>query len=85
MTSEQFGLFPACCDDGGAARRRTQLAASGLLQELQVVGTEVCQRMPLEPGPQVFHGIEFRRIRGQEASSMSPAVLSTQSRTRRDR
>src|SRR5450755_2564430 len=66
MTSPQLGLFPAGGDDLLAALTAAQLASRGGFQLCQRVRTEVGERMALEPGPEVFDGIELRRIAGQQ-------------------
>ena len=49
-----------------SALTAAQLAAGGGFQLCQRVRTEVGERMALEPGPEVFDGIEVRRIAGQQ-------------------
>ena len=59
MTSEQLSLLPARSDDEAASLGRFELAARGVLQLGERVGTEVRQRVALEPGPEKFDGIEL--------------------------
>src|SRR6266571_6327631 len=72
MTSEEFSLFPARGDDGGAPLRRFQFAASGVLEFAQGLGAEVRERMALEPSPEVLHWIEFGSVGGQELDQDLP-------------
>ena len=66
MTSPQLGLLPAGGDDRLPALTAAQLASRGGFQLCQRVRTEIGERMALELGPEVFDGIEVRRIAGQQ-------------------
>ena len=66
MTSPQFGLLPARPDDRRTVLGALELVASSRLQLVKIVGAEVRQCMPLEPGPQVFPRVQVGRIRRQE-------------------
>jgi hypothetical protein len=66
VTLEQLCLLPARSDDDAASLGRLELAASGVLQLGEGVGTEIGQRMPLEPAPEEFDRIELGCITGQE-------------------
>ena len=66
MTSPQRSLHPACGDDRGAILRALELVARGRVQLAQVVGTVVGKSMALEPGPQVLHRVQVRRVGRQE-------------------
>jgi hypothetical protein len=66
MTSPKLGLLPASGDDRFALLAALELASGGVLQFGQVVGAEIGQGVPLEPGPQVFDWIEVRRVAGQQ-------------------
>lgn len=66
MTSPKFSLLPASGDDRLALLAALELAARGVLEFGQGVGTVVRQGMPLELGPQVFDRIEVRRVAGQQ-------------------
>src|SRR5438067_2797364 len=72
MTSEQISLLPARSDDDTASLRRFEFAPSSVLQRAECVGTEVRQRVPLEPAPEKFDRIELRCIAGQEME-LNPA------------
>src|SRR5450755_364648 len=65
-TSTESGLNPTCGDDGGAVLGALELVASGDVELIQVGGAEVGQRMPLEPSPQEFDGVQVGRVRRQE-------------------
>src|SRR4249919_3373505 len=65
-TSPESGLNPARRDDGGAALCALEFVASGDVELVEVGRTEVRQGMPLEPGPQEFHGVQVRGVRWQE-------------------
>ena len=62
MTSPQRSLLPARGDDRGPFLCALELVAGGDMQFGEVVGAVVGQRIALEPGPQVFHGIEIGRV-----------------------
>src|SRR5450755_877480 len=66
MTSPQLGLLPARGDDRLSALTAAQLAARGGLELCQRARTEVGEGVALQPGPQVFDGIEVRRVGRQE-------------------
>lgn len=72
MTSPQLRLLPTCHDDGWAALCAFEFVTSGRLQFVEAVRTEVCQRMSLEPGPEIFDRIEVRRVRWQECDLNVP-------------
>ena len=72
MTSEQISLLPARSDDDTASLRRFEFAPGSVLQRAECVGTEVRQRVPLEPAPEKFDRIELRCIAGQEME-LNPA------------
>lgn len=67
MTSPQLRLFPARGDDRRTMLRTLERVASRGLQLGEVVGTVVCQCVPLEPGPQVFDGVQIGRVGRQES------------------
>src|SRR5947209_3680635 len=66
MTSPELGLLPARSDDRLPALTAAQLAASGYLEFAQRCRTEVRQGMSLEPGPQVFDGVEVGGVAGKK-------------------
>ena len=66
MTLEQISLLPARSENETAALRRFELAACCVLQLGECVGTEVGQRVVLEPAPEEFGRIKFGCIAGQE-------------------
>ena len=66
MTSEQFSLRPARGDDSGSPLGGFQFSARGVLQFCERVGTEIRERMALEPCPEVFDRVELWSIGGQE-------------------
>ena len=72
MTSEQFSLLPARSDNDAALLGRFELAAGGVPELGEGIGTEVGQRMALEPGPEVLDRIELWRIPGQEMKLNAP-------------
>src|SRR5665213_439621 len=73
MTSPQLSLLPARSDDRLAALTAAQLAARGDLELRQRAGTEVGQGVALEPSPQVFDGVEVRRV-GRQQRHLDPAL-----------
>lgn len=73
MTSPQFSLLPAGGDDRFALLAALELVSSGVLQFGQIVGAEVGQGVPLEPGPQVLDRVEVRRVAGQQRHLYSAA------------
>mgnify|MGYP003347367549 CR=1 FL=1 len=66
MTLPQRSLFPTSDDDCRALLGAGELVAGCGLQLGQIVRAVVGQRMPLEPGPQIFHRIQIGRVRRQE-------------------
>ena len=66
MTSPKLSLLPASSDDRFALLAALEFASDGVLQFGQVVGTEVGQGVPLEPGPEVFDRIQIGRVTGQQ-------------------
>src|SRR5450830_743181 len=66
MTSPQLCLLPTSHDDGGAVLGALELLTRGDLQFVEVVRTEIRQRMSLQPGPEIFDRIQVRRVRRQE-------------------
>lgn len=62
MTSPKRSLHPAHGNNRGAHLRAFEFVACGRVQLAQIVGTVVCQGMPLEPRPQIFDGIEVGGI-----------------------
>src|SRR5712691_12411586 len=66
MTLKQFSLLPARGDNEAASLGRFELAACGMLQLSECIGTEIGQRVALEPSPEILDRIEVRRIAGQE-------------------
>src|SRR5438552_8869475 len=64
--------MPARSDDDAASLGRFELAASGVSQLDEGVGTEVRQCVPLEPAPKKFDWIELRCIARQEME-LNPA------------
>ncbi len=74
MTSKgQLCLAPAGRDDTGSTLRAAQAVACELGKFGEVLGTEVRQLMLLPMRPQVFDGVEFRRV-GREACQLHGAV-----------
>jgi hypothetical protein len=63
MTSPQRSLLPACGNDRRVFLRALGFVARGRVQLVQMVEAVVGQRMPLEPGLQIFDGIEIGCIR----------------------
>ena len=59
-------LRPAGGDNRRALLSTLKLVARGRMQLTQIVGAVVGQSMSLEPGPQVFDGIQVRSIRRQK-------------------
>src|SRR5882757_7724993 len=82
MTSPQRSLRPAGGDNRRAFLSALELVARSRMQLAQTVGTVVGQSMSLEPGPQVFDGIQVRCIRWQECnldvSSQAVEILAHQ-------
>ena len=76
MTSEQLSLLPARSDDDIASLGRFELAAGGVSELGEAVRAEVSQGVALEPGPEVFDGIEIRGI-GRQWSVIRAAVEAT--------
>jgi len=66
MTSPKRSLYPASGDDRGSLLCALELVARGGVQFGEVVGAVVGECMALEPGPQVFDGIEIGCIGRQE-------------------
>lgn len=66
MTSPKRSLPPASGDDRWALLSTLELVARGRVQQAQVVGAIVGQRVSFEPGPQIFDGIHVRCVRRQE-------------------
>jgi len=62
MTSPQRSLLPARGDDRGPFLCAIEFVAGSDMQFGEVVGAVVGQRIALEPGPQVFQGIEIGRV-----------------------
>ena len=67
MTLPKRSLLPASGDDVEPLLGALERAARHGLQFLQIVRAVVGQRVPLEPGPQVFERIEIGRICGTKA------------------
>ena len=68
MTSLLRSLNPASGDDRGALLGALELVAGGRVQIAQIVGAVVGKRIPLEPGPQVFDGVEVWGIWGKKGN-----------------
>ena len=73
MTLPKLSLFPASHDDGLAMLSAFELVSGGVFEFLQSEGAEVGQGMALEPGPEKFDRIEFRRI-GRQTLNDDPAI-----------
>lgn len=67
MTSPQRSLFPASGDDQGALLCTLELVARSGLQLVEVVWAIVRQRMPLEPGLQIFDRVHVGRVWRQKS------------------
>lgn len=66
MTLPQRGLHPASGDDRRALLSTLEFVAGRRLQFAEVVRAVVGQCVSLEPGPQIFHGIQVGRIGRQK-------------------
>ena len=84
MTLKQFGLRPTGSDDSGTPLGGFELAACGVLQLGQGVGTEVTQCMTLEPSPEVLHRVQLGGICWQELDLDAPLRWSPRSRAPSD-
>jgi hypothetical protein len=77
MTSPKLGLLPAGSDDRLTVLPAAQLVSRRLFEFTQRARTEVRQRMPFQPGPQVLDLIEVRRI-GRQLRHLDGAVTAVQ-------
>ena len=66
MTLKQLSLSPARSDDGASALPGFELAAGGVSEFGQGIGTVICQSVALEPSPQIFDQVQFRAVWRQE-------------------
>ena len=77
MTSPERSLHPASGNDGRTLLSALEFVAGGGMQFAEVVGTVVGQRVPLEPGPQVFDRIQIGSI-GRKKGDLDVPVQRVQ-------
>src|SRR6185437_5426269 len=70
--SKQFRLLSECRHQRAAPLHRAQIAAGTLAQVGQVAGTVVRHGVMFEVAPDVFDGIQFRRVRRQMFQGDAP-------------
>ena len=73
MTLPQLGLHPASGDDRRALLSTLEFVAGSRFQFAEVVRAVIGPCVSLEPGPQIFHGMEVGRIRWQKRDLDRPA------------
>ena len=73
MTSPKRSLHPTSSNNRGSLLRALEFVARGGVQLAQIVGAVVGQRMPLEPRPQIFDGIQVGGIRRKKGDLDVPA------------
>src|ERR1700678_1144181 len=70
--SKQFRLLPECRDQGATALHRAQIPTCALAQVAEVACAVVRHGVMLQVAPDVFDGVQFRRVGRQMLKSDAP-------------